>query len=859
MIVRKKILTHLFYLIILLNYCFPDIIINRNTTWSQDKYLTESVIIKPSGSLSIDPGVNVYIKNDTYVSNNEGISILVLGSLSVLGTINEPVYIGPKLNSNNKSYWSGIKFDSTQVESNISFLTISNAHNGLDIRSSVNISNSVVQLSGNHGVYVKSASTDSILFQNVRITKCDDVSFFIDRGNVELNWIDISKGKRVGLVNNTFGSVLIDNLKITDHSDNGIMNYGHLNASNIFISKNRHGIVLSPGISIITNAKIVKNRANGLLIGGGSNADMEYCTIEKNGGFGIELSDWSQNDYYSNWEFKNQPYIKITNSNFIDNYKSFVLDDHEYQNIWSSWEDVEYSGSGWVDNFEVKLKRKVPFGRLSWVGFSYNSNVGSDEFSWQPCTGKSVWSPIFEIQNSREQTVTYMDAPFQCGWNPLAGKNSNFWFDYEKYTGLIDSTEKYSDWSISKMDLPSSNEYYLRHHFSSTYLPKSDSLLTVKPVVKDFKLRFYHGGQEISSYALDNRDVNLSGNYWSSSIKNNKLINSYGETEIEVHNRSDSIIINGTSIVQNDASLSIVSPKKGLAYQEVKLVDIVWDTEGWVPLVNLFVSTDGGKKWEIIATDIINNGSYSWWNNLIVGDNFLIKIVDSSQSQNSAIIGPCKVIVNKTPVLKISTKTLNFTSDLSKMKLPIINNGGGILFWTLSANEKWIYFDKLKGSAKKKSNPIVSVKRSGLKTGKYLGEVFIKSNVGVESVDVNLIVSKPSLYVDTKYISFDSLKTDQTFSIKNYGGGTLTWSIDPGVSWLKIIPNEGVVQSATTVKILLDRSRLKIGDNEVVLTLNTNVGEKNIDVNAHRTKSFIKDTIRTDFNPWHWMYKYDVY
>ena len=111
MIVRKKIITHLFYLIILFNYCFPDIIINRNTTWSQDKYLTESVIIKPNGSLSIDPGVKVYIKNDTDISNNEGISFLVLGSLSVLGTVNKPVYIGPKLNSNNKSYWSGIKFD----------------------------------------------------------------------------------------------------------------------------------------------------------------------------------------------------------------------------------------------------------------------------------------------------------------------------------------------------------------------------------------------------------------------------------------------------------------------------------------------------------------------------------------------------------------------------------------------------------------------------------------------------------------------------------------------------------------------------------------------------------------------------
>ena len=67
MIVRKKILTQLFYLIILFNYCFPDIIINRNTTWSQDKYLTESVIIKPSGSLSIDPGVNVYIKDTSLI------------------------------------------------------------------------------------------------------------------------------------------------------------------------------------------------------------------------------------------------------------------------------------------------------------------------------------------------------------------------------------------------------------------------------------------------------------------------------------------------------------------------------------------------------------------------------------------------------------------------------------------------------------------------------------------------------------------------------------------------------------------------------------------------------------------------
>ena len=151
------------------------------------------------------------------------------------------------------------------------------------------------------------------------------------------------------------------------------------------------------------------------------------------------------------------------------------------------------------------------------------------------------------------------------------------------------------------------------------------------------------------------------------------------------------------------------------------------------------------------------------------------------------------------------------------------------------------------------------VKRSGLKTGKYKAEIIVNSNVGTKKIPVELIVAKPSLYLDTKYVSFDSTKTAQVFNIKNYGGGTLTWAVEPNVNWLKAIPSEGIVQSATTVKILIDRSRLKIGDNETVLTLTTNVGEKQIDVEAYRPKSFVQDTIRTDFSPWQWMYRYDVY
>ena len=49
---------------------------------------------------------------------------------------------------------------------------------------------------------------------------------------------------------------------------------------------------------------------------------MEYCTIEQNGGFGLEITNWSKDSYESDWEEKNDPYLYVVNSNFIDNYKS---------------------------------------------------------------------------------------------------------------------------------------------------------------------------------------------------------------------------------------------------------------------------------------------------------------------------------------------------------------------------------------------------------------------------------------------------------------------------------------------------------------------------------------------------------
>ena len=312
MAIRYKILLHLFCIIAANDTSNADIIIKKNTTWTHNRTLSENVIVQPNSVLTINAGVSIYVQNK--IPNNEDTSrvqILVLGALNILGTADALVYIGPRGSSIKKNYWAGIRFESSHSKSSINFLKISNAEKGLDIKSPIKVSNTKIQFCNNNGIYVESKHNNLIEIENVTISQCDNVSLLIEKGNVNLDWLDINRGSGIGLVNNTYGMVTINNMKVHQNLDNGIVNYGHLTASNIFISQNRHGVVLSPGISIFTYADIINNRSNGILVGGGSKVNMEYSTIQTNGGYGVELTDWSQNGHLNSWIKSTRPFIEI--------------------------------------------------------------------------------------------------------------------------------------------------------------------------------------------------------------------------------------------------------------------------------------------------------------------------------------------------------------------------------------------------------------------------------------------------------------------------------------------------------------------------------------------------------------------
>jgi len=859
MVTRVLLTKYLTCILATITLTAADTFITKNTTWSNDITLSESVIIQKNITLTIKEGVNISIE---YVDlNNDGhgdIEVSVLGSINIEGSHANMVSIKPIQNTIDKNYWSGVTIHGSNIPSNIEFLKISNAQTGLKIRSKFKARGLRIENCGSFGINIESVSNDSIDLKNIEISNSDGVGLFIEKGNLFIDWAHVHHCQGVGIVNNNFGVVDILNTKVIKNIDNGIDNYGNMTSYNLIVKENRHGMVISSAITVVTKGNISDNRSNGLLIGGSSNVNIESSTIKNNQGYGLELTDWEQEDYFSFWTKGESPAVKIGRSNFIDNHKTTVLDEHRYENIWENWEGVEYTGDGWVENWEEKIYREVPFGRIGWIGFQYNSNNGGSEFSWQPCTGNSVWSPIFEVKNSRYQTLTYLLAPFQCSWNPLAGKHSNTWIEYSDYTGSIDNTDSYADWSITKENLLSSNRYLLRQYFNYAYIPGQDNGFVVKPEVSDFRISFYHGGNEISSYSA-NSDIELTDNFWGTQTGESAMINPYGNTDLNAGDKLSSIVVDGTSLLEKKNMIDIYTPTKGLAYQEIKMLDISWKTIGWMPMVDIFLSVDNGLTWENIGSDVSNNGKFSWWNNLIVGEKFYIKIADSYDLTSSTVIGPCDVIENTTPIIDLSADNLNFITGKNEIDFSIKNIGGGLLKWSLYPDAKWIKLSRKSGSTKKEFSCTVRVKRTGLKTGKYHGTIMVSSNSEEKEIDVDMIVAMPSLYVDAKYLSFDSTKNSQTINIKNFGGGNMSWEIQSDVQWLIISPDRGSIRSGTTVSLTIDRYRLRLGNNETMLKLKSSVGEKTIDVSAFRTKSFIDDTVSIDFTPWHWMYDHSVY
>ena len=154
-----------------------------------------------------------------------------------------------------------------------------------------------------------------------------------------------------GLVNESLGIVNASNLKIIISFDTGLFNHGDISITNAIIEHNRHGVMSFSGNLDIEGSSIRSNRVNGLLLGGDGDNNIVHTSIEKNSGYGIETTKWSQAGLNGTWSQSSGPIVRVNNCNIVSNHQTSVLDNTVYEGLWVDWTDAEFSGDGWWDGW----------------------------------------------------------------------------------------------------------------------------------------------------------------------------------------------------------------------------------------------------------------------------------------------------------------------------------------------------------------------------------------------------------------------------------------------------------------------------------------------------------------------------
>jgi len=196
------------------------------------------------------------------------------------------------------------------------------------------------------------------------------------------------------------------------------------------------------------------------------------------------------------------------------------------------------------------------------------------------------------------------------------------------------------------------------------------------------------------------------------------------------------------------------------------------------------------------------------------------------------------------PILLVTPTTLDFGIIATVMTFNITNNGGSTLSWNIAENpdESWLLIsgDNNGNLSSGQSVTIqVDVNRSGISQGMYYGEILVTSNGGSQPIDIIVEIgdppTSPELQVAPHVLDFNTGLNLLTFIIKNRGIGSLDWSAseNPTEEWItSILPLSGSLSSMEEVEVTVtvDRSSLNNGSYAGLISINSNGGNDNIEV-----------------------------
>ena len=272
--------------------------------------------------------------------------------------------------------------------------------------------------------------------------------------------------------------------------------------------------------------------------------------------------------------------------------------------------------------------------------------------------------------------------------------------------------------------------------------------------------------------------------------------------------------------------------------------ELEWElstSDNWI----LFVPSSGKTSTETDQVNVTVNRI-----GLTPGNYFgSIKIESIHESRNIDVT----MTVEENPLLVYTPQLINFGELDSASLIEIINAGGGILNWQLSADQPWINFTTSSGSipAKQKNDVEIKINRDGLLPGNYTGNISISSNGGVGTIPLSMkVLENPKISISDHSLDFNTELNSLTFKISNSGTGTLNWNIESNLEpWISVNTGSGsITTEETTVIVFIDRSLLSAGQYSSKINITSNGGSESIDIKVEALSGAILSVDQTSLD-----------
>jgi len=234
-------------------------------------------------------------------------------------------------------------------------------------------------------------------------------------------------------------------------------------------------------------------------------------------------------------------------------------------------------------------------------------------------------------------------------------------------------------------------------------------------------------------------------------------------------------------------------------------------------------ASTGEEIWEIKPQGAITTTPVASAGHLYIGtaDGYLYCYTHSEELPPSMFIDPSNITIEEKEEGKILTN-----------KITIRNSGSGTLKCILRTSEKWI---TVSPTSFEGNNQVIEVTIStlGFKPGKYIGYIYVSSQVEDRAVSIYVIIAEkpPKITVLPSSLDFKEMyegeKKTLHFTVKNEGGGLIRVQVRCSSRLLKVSPTS-FTSNEQVVTVTVDTTTAELGSNICYIYLSSDVEDLSV-------------------------------